>query len=87
MGEGTAYTQAKAKRVWSRFKGPCTVYKAVKEAFEKDAEAGELILKNNFYLEPGPFDIVSVMDKSVNAQPFEVKGPVIDLFDPTLPVL
>ena len=59
----------------------------LKRAFEKDAEAGELVFKNNFYLERGPFDIISVMDESVDSQPYEVNGPVIDLFDPALPVL
>lgn len=59
----------------------------VTSAFEKDAKAGKLTFKNNLYLERGPYDIVSVMDENVDSKPYTVKGPVIDLFDPELPVL
>ena len=61
--------------------------KVVKEAYQVDAKAGDLLLKNNFYLKRGPYDIVSVMDESVTADQFVIKGPVIDLFDPKLPAL
>ena len=60
---------------------------AIKKAWQTDAKEVELKLKNNFYLERGPYDIVSVMDESTNAQPYTVKGLVLDLFDPELPVL
>lgn len=43
--------------------------------------------KNNFYLRRGPYEIISVMDEGENADPYIVKGKLIDLFDPTLPVL
>jgi hypothetical protein len=59
----------------------------VKQAYAQEARAGDLELKNNLYLERGPYDIVAVMDESVNPKPYTIKGPVIDLFDPTLPVL
>jgi hypothetical protein len=59
----------------------------VKHAYEFDAKAGQLSFKNNLYLQRGPYDIVSVMDESVNNEPYKIKGPVIDLFDPNLPVL
>lgn len=59
----------------------------VMHAYEDDAKAGKLFFKNSFYLERGPYDIVSVMDESVNSDSFIVKVPVIDLFDPALPVL
>jgi hypothetical protein len=49
--------------------------------------AGGLTFKNNFYLQRGPYDIVSVMDESVSTEPYVIDGPVIDLFDPKLPVL
>jgi hypothetical protein len=51
------------------------------------AGAGELVFKNNFYLKRGPYDIVSVMDESTSQDAWEINGPVIDLFDPQLPVL
>jgi hypothetical protein len=53
----------------------------------KAAGEGDLELKNNLYLERGPYVIVSVMDESVNDKPYVIDGPVIDLFDPELPVL
>lgn len=59
----------------------------LKQAYEKDAKAGELKFKNSFYLERGPYDIISVVDENADSQPYEVTGPVIDLFDPQLPVL
>ena len=59
----------------------------VKKAFEQDAKAGELTFKNNLYLERGPYDIISVMDENSDSKSYKVKGPVIDLFDPQLPVL
>ena len=59
----------------------------VMQAYENDAKAGKLFFKNSFFLERGPYDIVSVLDESTNNDSFVVKGPVIDLFDPELPVL
>lgn len=59
----------------------------LKQAYEKDAKAGELKFKNSFYLERGPYDIISVVDENADSQPYKVTGPVIDLFDPQLPVL
>jgi hypothetical protein len=59
----------------------------IKEAYETDAKAGQLTFRNSLYLERGPYDIVSVMDESVTDKPYVIKGPVIDLFDPALPVL
>lgn len=59
----------------------------LKQAYQKDAHAGELTFKNNLYLERGPYDIVAVMDENADTRPYVVKGPVIDLFDPQLPVL
>ncbi|RVU00316.1 hypothetical protein EOD41_12595 [Mucilaginibacter limnophilus] len=59
----------------------------IKQAYENDAKAGELQFKNSLTVERGPYDIISVMDESVSRKPYVVKGPVIDLFDPQLPVL
>lgn len=55
--------------------------------YEQKAKAGKLLLKNFFYLERGPFDMIAVMDESVNNEPYLAKGKLIDLFDPELPVL
>ena len=59
----------------------------VQQAYEREAHAGKLQTKNYFYLERGSYDIVSVIDESVSADPLHIKGPVIDMFDPLLPVL
>ena len=59
----------------------------VKQLYEQKAKSGTLTFKNYFYLERGPFDLVAVMDESVNEKPFTVKGCFIDLFDPKLSVL
>lgn len=59
----------------------------VKNAYKSASKGEELILKNNFLLQRGPYDIASVMDESVSADNLTVNGPVIDLFDQQLPVL
>jgi hypothetical protein len=61
--------------------------KLVKHAYEKDAHQGKIKDKNSLYLERGPYDIISVMDENADSKPYVVKGPVIDLFDPQLPIL
>jgi len=61
--------------------------KLVKRAYEKDAHAGKISYKNSLYLERGPYDIVSVMNENADSKPYMIKGPVIDLFDPQLPIL
>lgn len=59
----------------------------VKQAYEQEAKAGRLEMKNFFYLERGPYDIAAVMDESTSTEPLRLKGSLIDLFDPQLPVL
>ncbi|MGZ3873815.1 MAG: hypothetical protein ACXVJD_12910 [Mucilaginibacter sp.] len=59
----------------------------VKQGYENDAKAGKLLFKNSLYLERGPYDVVSVLDENSDSKPYVIKGPVIDLFDPQLPVL
>lgn len=59
----------------------------LKRAYEVDAKAGNLLFKNSLYLARGAYDIVSVIDEHPDAKPYVIKGPVIDLFDPALPVL
>jgi len=48
--------------------------------------AGKLKFKNHFYLQRGLFELVAVLDESVNNDSYTIKGTLIDLFDPTLPV-
>ncbi|GAB3020360.1 hypothetical protein GCM10027051_26980 [Niabella terrae] len=59
----------------------------VKLAYELKAKQGQLVFKNNFLLRRGPYIISAVMDESASRQPVHIPGPVIDLFNPELPVL
>jgi hypothetical protein len=59
----------------------------VKQGYESDAKAGKMLFKNSLYLERGPYDVISIMDENEDSKPYTIKGPVIDLFDPQLPVL
>lgn len=43
--------------------------------------------KNSLYLERGNYELVSVLEESVSNESFVLKGKLIDLFDPQLPVL
>lgn len=43
--------------------------------------------KNYFTLGRGPYDIISVMNESVDTEAYCAKGHFIDLFDPNLPIL
>jgi len=88
FGKGTVYVLRQNPKEYVLEKNSDEQFVSqVREAYEKAAKAGPLNLKNNFYLERGPFDIVSVMDENADTKPYVVKGPVIDLFDPELPVL
>lgn len=60
----------------------------VQRLFEEKAKAGNLQYKNCFYLERGFYDLVAVLDEGmISNEPYTVKGKLIDLFDPELPVL
>ncbi|MBD1424424.1 hypothetical protein [Sphingobacterium arenae] len=50
------------------------------------AQGRPLVFKNNFYLQRGPFELVAVMDESVSEENHTIRGTLIDLFDPKLPV-
>jgi hypothetical protein len=57
------------------------------EALYQQATGQKVAYKNSFYLNRGPYEIVSVMDEGVSNDPYTIKGKLIDLYDPTLPVL
>jgi len=88
VGKGAVYILRKNPKEYVMDAGGDTSYlAAVKQAYEKDAKAGALQIKNDLYLERGPYDIIAVMNENTDTRPYIVKGPVIDLFDPQLPVL
>jgi hypothetical protein len=59
----------------------------VAEAYHHAEPKEKLELKNFYYLERGPYDIVAVLDENDNKEPLHINRPIIDLFDPELPVL
>lgn len=87
-GKGTVYIiRQDPKEFVIQANGDQSYFNLVKNAYKKDAHAGKLKEKNSFYLERGPYDIISVLDENSDTASYKVKGPVIDLFDPQLPVL
>ncbi|MFT3750334.1 MAG: hypothetical protein QM768_18605 [Agriterribacter sp.] len=86
--KGKVYVIRQNPKTFAMQAGTDTQYAdIIKQAYESDAKAGKFLVKNNFYLKRGPYDIVSVMDEAISNEPYTVTGPVIDLFDPKLPVL
>lgn len=88
VGKGAVYViRQDPKQFVLQAGGDSAYFRTVSAAYADDAHAGPLTVKNNFYLERGPYDIISVLDEHSDGKPYVVKGPVIDLFDPQLPVL
>ena len=56
-------------------------------ALYKEETGDELEFKNYFNLKRGPYEIISVVDENADQQPYTIKGKLIDLFDPEIPVL
>ena len=88
VGKGAIYViRNNPKEFVMQNKGAEVFITTIKNAFERNAKGGILTFKNNLVLHRGPYDIVAVMDESVNSTPVVIKDLVIDLFDPQLPVL
>ncbi|TKK68355.1 hypothetical protein FC093_11990 [Ilyomonas limi] len=86
-GKGTVYVVRKDPKELVLTPGADSAFfNLIKDAYEASNHT-KLITKNYFYLERGPYDIASVMDESVSDKHLTINGPVIDLFDPFLPVL
>ncbi|TDX00332.1 hypothetical protein [Dinghuibacter silviterrae] len=82
VGKGVVYViRQDPKEFVLQASGDTAYVRTVRQAY------GALSVKNNFYLERGPYDIVSVLDENPDTAAYVVHGPVIDLFDPMLPVL
>ncbi len=62
------------------------VFDAVRRLYRDKCGCGDLELKNNFFLERGIYDVAGVMEESVSDGPLTIKGTLIDLYDPALPV-
>lgn len=58
----------------------------VKELYKTETNT-ELEFKNYFTLKRGPYEIISVVDENADQSCYTIKGKLIDLFDPEIPVL
>jgi len=87
-GKGTVYIIKEDPKELIVEPGKDSTFAAlIKQAYEANGSKSRMTTKNYLYLERGPYDIAAVMDESVSDKPLTIKGPVIDLFDPALPVL
>ncbi|UZJ63506.1 hypothetical protein OKW96_13465 [Sphingobacterium sp. KU25419] len=57
----------------------------VQDLYEQKLKV-KITIKNNFFLTRGVYDLIAVLDESVDAKPYQIKGNLIDLFDPKLPI-
>jgi len=86
-GKGTVYiVHTDPKAYVLKEGGDHNFIELVSRMYERKAKAGKLTLKNNFYLQRGAYDLIAVMKESVSETQYKVKGCLIDLFDPKLPV-
>lgn len=88
-GNGTVYVIRKDPKEFVLKEGSDKEFIAtVKRMYEEKAKVGTLEFKNHFYLERGAYDLAAVLDEgSISNEPYIIKGRLIDLFDPALPVL
>lgn len=88
VGKGTVFVIRQNPKEFVLNEGGDKPYiDVVKNAYENEAKASQLQFKNHFYLERGPYDIIAVLDENESESAYVAKGPVIDLYDPQLPVL
>lgn len=59
----------------------------VKKLVESGSNVEKLEFKNHFSVTRGPYEIISVVNENVDQSPYTIEGKLIDLFDPTIPVL
>jgi hypothetical protein len=59
----------------------------IKKLYEAQIGGGALEFKNHFTLKRGPYEIISVVNENADQSPYTIKGKLIDLFDPEIPVL
>jgi hypothetical protein len=74
-GKGSVYIIRQDPKEFVLQAGRDSLYlNCVTKAYEQDARAGKLVMKNNFYLERGPYDIISVLDENADDKPYIVAG-------------
>jgi len=87
-GKGTVYVfRHDPKEYVLANKGDSSFVNIVKQLYEHKVKAGKLAFKNNFFLQRGNYDLISVMTESVSSNPYILKGMFVDMFDPQLPIV
>lgn len=87
FGRGTVYVLRHDPKEYVLSDGGAEEFVSVVNAMYRKATGGKVLdFKNSLYLERGPYDIVSVMNESSSDEGYVVRGKLIDLFDPALPV-
>ncbi len=87
-GKGTVYViRSDPKEFVLKEGGDEKLIDVVKKMYTQKAKAGNLMFKNSFYLRRGNYDLAAVVDEGVSNEPYVIKGTLIDLFDPELPVV
>lgn len=88
VGKGAVYViREDPKAFVMQPEGDSAYLQLIQAAYGRNDVAGKLMWKNYLSLQRGPYDLIAVMDESVNGQPYIARGSFIDLFDPSLPVL
>ena len=89
VGQGTVYViREDPKEYVLTSRADKQLVSTVRRAYEDDAKAGKLELKNSFCLKRGNYLLASVLDEdAVSDKPLVLKGLFIDLFTNTLPVV
>ena len=75
------------KKFVLKLNGDKKIINLIKQLYQNFSPQDSLQFKNNFSILRGPYDIISVMDESVNNEPKIINGLFIDLFDSKLPIL
>jgi hypothetical protein len=87
-GKGKVYvTKTDPKELVMQPHADQRLVQQVQQAYERDAHAGKLVFKNSYRLDRGPYTLAAVLDENASQEPLVVQGPLLDLYDPELPVL
>jgi hypothetical protein len=87
-GKGKVYvTRTDPKELAMQPQADQPFIKQIQTAYERDAHAGKLAFKNSYRLDRGPYTLAAVLDENEDQQPLVIQGPLLDLYDPELPVL
>jgi hypothetical protein len=87
VGKGSICIIRKDPKEYVLDAGGDTSLRAKVELLYERSTGKKIGYKNSLYLRRGPYEIVSVLDNGENTSPYIIKGKLIDLFDPTLPVI